>query len=242
MPSFVKRLRGWNEKFGTVQSVLKNLGLWPFISALIIAAAISVGTYLKHLQWPEVFVLGLITLTCCVLLAVLVPEFLRPRLKVKLTPINVPSPIQLLTVENSGPQQIFCADCTLIKSGLTFCMEWEYRDVRTSGKLPHGRHRNLIIAVAGETRGINHGHPYEMKWIAITGLSVDGQREEKQRSTWSHGDKLPECDIKITITSGNRKPHIECFTVRTGRNSALEMVPLSCNGSMHFTQGSSKPV
>jgi len=229
-------MRNWNENFGTIQSLLKNLGLWQFIAALSLAAAVSIWSHLKQLQGPEIFVMALTALTCGVLLVFLVPELLHPRVKVKLTPINGPSPTQLLTVENGGSKQVLRADCTILQRRndpnrllpLTFRMEWEYRDLRTSGKLSHGGQRNLVIATAGETRGVDQGHPFEMKWIAITGLSVDGQREEKQRSPWNYGDELPEYDVKITVTSENRKQHVECFTVKAGQTSALEMFAIAC--------------
>src|SRR5271166_655908 len=85
LPGFFKRLRDWNENFGTAQSVLKNLGLWQFIAALGLAAAVSIWSHLKQLQGVEIFVMALSALTCGVLLVLLVPELLRPRVKVKLT-------------------------------------------------------------------------------------------------------------------------------------------------------------
>jgi hypothetical protein len=64
--------------------------------------------------------------------------------------------------------------------------------------------------------------------MEICGLSEHNKREGKESSRWYHGEKLPEYDLKITIIGDDHKPHIECFTVKAGRASALEMVSIPC--------------
>jgi len=155
---------------------------------------------------------------------------------VKLIPASGPAEVQLLEVKNLGARQTFRADCTLLRRRndpnqlhcSTFRMEWDKPNGRTRAWLTHGGSRNLVVATASEVRGVDQGHPYQMEWIAITGLSDNGQRKEIQRSMWNHGDALPEYDLKVTITSGDQEPHVECFTLRAGRTSALEMFAIAC--------------
>lgn len=155
---------------------------------------------------------------------------------VKLIPAIGPASVQLLEVKNLGSPQTFRADCTLLQRRndvnrlhrSTLRMEWDHPSRRTSGKLPRGGSRNLIVAIADKMRGTDQGHPYEMEWIAITGLSGDYERKEIERTTWNYGDALPEYDLQITITSGDQEPHVECFTLRAGKTSAMEMFAIAC--------------
>jgi hypothetical protein len=59
------------------------------------------------------------------------------------------------------------------------------------------------------------------------GLSGD-QGEQKEVSMWHRADKLPEYDLEITIIGGNRRPHIEFFTLKakTGSVAAFEMAAM----------------
>lgn len=165
-------------------------------------------------------------------------------IKVKLTPVPGPSPEQLLTVENLGTPLSFRAYCTLLDRRndpnhlhrSTFNMEW-LDPQKASVMLPRGGSCNLIVAKADVIEGRQiEGRPLEenMDRIEMCGLSGTREGEAKESSRWNRGDKLPEYDLKITITGENHGPHIECFTVRPGRTSALEMFAIPCpkNGTL----------
>jgi len=99
-------------------------------------------------------------------------------------------------------------------------------DIATTVKLRRHGSCNLVIAAAGETKGNGRGHQYDLDWLEICGLSGDNQREAKQRSTWSHGDDLPEYDLEISIVGDSgQKAYTQVFTVRPGRTAAIEMLP-----------------
>ena len=232
MPNALKVLWRWGSKIVEVRDLLDKFGLLKIMLSIIVAVAIFIGSHLKSLAWPETFTLALVVFAVVLELSVRLTEIIRRTVKVKLIPAMGPFPVQLLKVTNLGAPQTLRADCALLQRRndnrnqlhrSTFRMEWDYQDVRTSARLSRGGSRNLVVATAGETRGVDQGHPYEMEWIAVTGLSANGQREEKQRSTWNRGDSLPEYDLEITITGKNQKPHIEYFTLKAGHATALEM-------------------
>jgi hypothetical protein len=236
LPDSFKKLREWNEKFGTVESVLKNLGLWRLIVALLLSTAVSIWSLLKHLHGPEIVALALGVLASSLIIIVHLPEVLRPRLKVVLTPINGPAPVQLLTVENHGKTVTLRAQCKLLNRRndpnalhqLTFRMQWDDPQKRAV-KLRRGGGCNLIVAKAETIKERQiEGRPSEedMNLIQIWGLSAEGDGgggEEKESSRWHRGDQPPEYDLKVTIVGENHVPHVQCFTVKPGINSALEM-------------------
>lgn len=242
MPSSFKKLHDWNENFGTVESILKSFGLWKLVSVLLLAAAVSVWSYLQRLRGPEIVILALATLACALLVLVYLPEVFRPRVKVTLTPILGPAPVQLLTVKNLGAPVTLRAQCTLLLRRndpnmlrrSTFRMEWDAPKKRAV-KLRRGGICNLIVAKAGvireEVQEHYHRPPEEdQEWMEIVGLPQNGegeQREAQESSRWHHGDKLPEYDLEITIIGENHTPHVQCFTLRAGRKSAFEMFAIS---------------
>jgi hypothetical protein len=238
LPGVFKKVREWNENFGTIQSVLKNLGLWQFIAGLILAIAVSIWSRLKHLHGPEIFVLALLVLTLFVVLVVHLPELFHPRLKVRLTPINGPSQVQLLAVQNLGTPVTLRAQCRLIDRRndpnplhrAMFRLGWDGPQKRAV-KLRRGGSCNLVVARASEIKGRQiEGRPPEedMYLMQIWGLSAQGDEgEEKESSRWYYGNELPETDLEITIVGENHTPYVECFTVKPGNNSASEMLAIS---------------
>jgi hypothetical protein len=100
----------------------------------------------------------------------------------------------------------------------TFRLEWQGQFKRAV-KVRSGGSCNLVIAHANREA--------DMDVMEICGLSEDS-REIKESSRWNHGDKLPEYDLRITIIGDDHRPHIECFTVKAGQTSALEMVSIPC--------------
>jgi hypothetical protein len=201
----------------------KSLGLWQFISAFVIAACVSLWSRLIHLKGPEILVLALGAFASCLTLIVFIPEVLRPQLKVRLTPIPGPSPVQLLTVENRGAPVTVRAQCTLLNRRndpnpllrSQFRLEWDAPKKRAV-ILHHGGICNLVVAKAGVIQGEIQEHyarPPEpdQKWIRIWGLSSEGEGcsgEAKESSMWYYGDKRPEYDLEITIVGENHKPYV----------------------------------
>ncbi|HEX5422064.1 MAG TPA: hypothetical protein VFW94_00825, partial [Candidatus Acidoferrales bacterium] len=164
-------------------------------------------------------------------LILIIPEVLRKKVKVVLTPAQGPSPIQLLEVRNSGTPSSLGAECTLLDRRndpnmlhrSTFRMEWQ-GPYKRSVKLRRGGSYNLAVAEAGDEVTRNH----TMQWMKICGLSDKDEREPKETSKWNRGDTLPEYDLKIRIIGENQKPHVQCFTVRAGKSAALEMFAIPC--------------
>jgi len=57
-----------------------------------------------------------------------------------------------------------------------------------------------------------------MEWLQLESAGS----VKPQRSDWNFGDKLPEYDIEVTIL-GDGEPQREKFTVRAGKECAIEM-------------------
>jgi len=146
----------------------------------------------------------------------------------------------LVKVENLGEEQALRADCTVLNRRndqnplhrSTFGMEWAASEKRIA-TLPRGSSCNLVVAKASEIKGrpteARRPPEEDMNLMQIWGLSGQGEQgEEKESSRWYYGDKLPEYDLKITVTGENQKPHVECFTLKAGRASALEMFAIPC--------------
>jgi hypothetical protein len=226
VPAFDK-IRRWYENFSTVRSIFVSIGLWPSLVVLLTPVGVIIWSYLKHLPGPISFVLGLLTLATGLIIAKYVPEMMRKSVRVTLTPAVGPATIQLLEVRNLGAPLTFRAECTLLSRRndpnllhrSTFRMEWQ-GSLKRAVKLRRGGSCNLVIARANREA--------DMDVMEICGLSEDSLREGKESSRWNHGDKLPEYDLKITIIGEDHRPHVECFTVKAGHTSALEMISISC--------------
>ena len=224
MPLF-DNVRRWNENFSTLRSILISIGLWPSLVVLFSSVGVFIWSHLKHLAGPISFVLALFTLAFGLAIASYAPELMRKSVRVTLTSAVGPAPIQLLEVRNLGAPVTCRAECTLLSRRndpnllhrSTFRMEWQ-GSFKRAVKLRRGGSCNLIVALADQLS--------DMYTMDIYGLSEDSKRESKESSRWNHGDKLPEYDLRITIIGDDHKPHIECFTVKAGRASALEMVSI----------------
>jgi hypothetical protein len=226
MPAFDK-LRRWYDNFATMRNIFTSIGLWPHLVVLVTSVAVFIWSWLKHLPGPVTVVLGLFTFAAGLVIAKFGPEMTRKGIRVKLTPAIGPAAIQLLEVRNLGAPLTLRAECTLLDRRndpnllhrSTFRMEWQ-GSFKRAVKLRRGGSCNLVIAQAGQSSDLNT--------MEICGLSDGSQRESKESSRWNYGDQLPEYDLRITIIGDDHRPHIECFTVKAGRTSALEMVSIPC--------------
>jgi hypothetical protein len=226
LPS-IDKARRWYDDYDTVRKILTSIGLWPFLITLLTSVGVFVWSHLKNFTGPASFVLGLATLATGLVIAKFAPDVIRRSVKVKLVPAVGPAAIQLLEVRNCGPTMGFRAECTLLRRRndpnqlhrASFRMEWQ-GPYKRSLKIRRGASFNLIVA-----RAYNE---HDMDIMEICGLSEDNQREAKESSRWNHGDKLPEYDLRIRIIGEDHRPHVECFTVKAGRTSALEMISIPC--------------
>lgn len=212
-----------------MRNIFVSLGWWTPLIVLLTPIGVIIWSHLKHLPGPVGFVLALFTVASVIELSIRLPELLRRRVNVALTPAIGPASIQLLEVKNLGSPLTLRAECTLldrrndpnILHRSTFRMEWE-GSLKRAVKLRRGGSCNLVVAQAGRIP--------DMYTMEICGLSQDSRREGKESSRWYHEDKLPEYDLKITIIGEDHRPHVECFTVRAGQTSALEMSSITCAG------------
>jgi hypothetical protein len=219
-----------------VRNFLLLLGWWQPILALFSAIAVFAWSHVKQLSGPVAFALALFTLASVLELSIRLPEIFRRKVRVRLSPAKGPDLIQLLNVENLGEPVTLRAHCTLLNRRndpnqlhySTFPMEWDAPQKRAV-ELRRGDSCNLVVARADRGPA-----PDDMAWIEICGLSADDKRETKENSRWYRGDNLPEYDLQITIIGENHRPHVECFTLRAGRTSALEMFAIPCpkNGAL----------
>jgi hypothetical protein len=139
--------------------------------------------------------------------------------KVSLVPWKGKGEKMFLTVTNLGAQHhAFQGQCRVLARRndpntpqlLTFDLQWEYGG--RSYTLGPGQAGNLLIASAG------HSEHKEMEWLQLESAGL----VKPQRSDWNFGDKLPQYDIEVSIL-GDGEPQREKFTVRAGKECAIEM-------------------
>jgi hypothetical protein len=226
----IKKAREWYENLEFLRNVLLRLGWWKPMLALFCAAGIFTWSYLKHLSGPNAVGLALLTLASILEMSIRLPDVFRRTVKVKLTPASGPAPMQVLNVQNLGAEQTFRGECTLLQRrndpnllhASTFRMGWDGSQKRAI-KLRRGGSCNLVVAIAEEDR------KHDLEWIGISSLSTDDKMIELQRSEWNRGDnRYPEYDIEICIVGDSgQKPKRQRFTVRRGKDSALEMFAIT---------------
>jgi hypothetical protein len=142
---------------------------------------------------------------------------------VELTPSEGQSDKLFLAVKNKGAQQGFTAQGKILNrrhdpnltQRITYDLQWQSGG--TLKVLSTGQVGNLLIATAGEDRKSG------MEWMQLRAFDSHMQPNS---SNWNVGDKTPEYDIEVTIL-GAESNKAENFTIRAGRNSALQMVKLS---------------
>jgi len=144
-------------------------------------------------------------------------------IKVSLVPWQGKGEKMFLTVTNLGMQrQAFQGQCRILARRndpntpqlITFDLQWEYGG--QSYTLAPGQAGNLLIASAGQ------GEHRDWGWLQLESAGSI----KLQRSDWHWGDKLPEYDIEVTIL-GDGEPQREKFTVRAGKECAIEMGELA---------------
>jgi len=126
---------------------------------------------------------------------------------------------------NLGEKQTFHAQCRVLARRndpnpqrlLTLDLGW----VRKGRELEihRGETCSLYVARSGQDRPLR-----DIEWIEIVGSP------EPVQSQWAIGQvtPLPEYDVEIVIFGGeNQEPYSEKFTIRAGRECALEMFKLS---------------
>jgi hypothetical protein len=221
------KVRRWYDNFNTIRNIFVTIGLWPSVLVLITSSGVVIWSHLKQLPGPVTFVLGLLTLAAGFAIATYVPEIIRKSVRVTLTPSVGPATFQLLEVRNMGSPLTLRAECTLLNRRndpnllhrSTFRMEWQ-GSLKRAVKLRRGGSSNLVVARADRLQ--------DMDVLEICGLSESSQREAKESSRWNRGDDLPEYDLRITIIGEDHRPYVECFTMKAGRTSALEMSSIPC--------------
>jgi hypothetical protein len=140
---------------------------------------------------------------------------------VELTPGRGQGEHIFLMVKNLGPKQTFRAQCRVLarrndpnpQPVLMFDLNWQYggRDLY----LARGQEGNILIATAGEDKSI------DSEWMKLEAANS----QQGPDSRWMFGAQLlPEYDLEITILGDKSDhPQSERFTVRPGKNCALEM-------------------
>jgi hypothetical protein len=163
----------------------------------------------------------------------IVAPHIRPVVNVDLVPSGGPSPDLRLAVTNRGHSDEFSARATVmrtrndpnpIRTG-AYQLKWVNSLLPTQSLLT-GHPADLLVATILELPD-----PHD-RWYRMELEQLQGDAATRWESfTWRGApeEKLPECDLEISIRAGrSSQPFVAYFTVRpSGPWQPLEMVPVS---------------